>query len=303
MRVSIFTPIASLGVLLCLSGSLTTALADDILTLELPPSHEALQMRAAERARASQVVAKTPIVPRGNAPARRGRFASRGRQSAPEQVVGRLGLLEKKTTIYRGRSRDTQELIAAPSGTYVAVQGQQDGWVGVLMADGSMGWVPPNAVRLLDYQVVSSGQVPLPSGEREPTDIYPCGNKPIFTSDAQALLNEAYRYLGVRYSWGGNTFKGIDCSGFVKNVFAKSGYALPRTSSEQLAYGIPVSKAELSAGDRLYFGQRKDRLGVTHTGIYIGGGYFIHSSSSRGGVAISHLNEATWVRLYQCARR
>jgi hypothetical protein len=304
VRLSTFVPLASLSILLCLSGGvIIPAQADEVLTLELPPSREALELREAERARATEAVAKTPITPRGKAPVRRGRLPSRGRQSAPEQVVGRLGLLEKKTTIYRGRNRGAQELITAPGGTYVAVQGQQNGWVGVLMADGTTGWVPPGSVRLMDYQVVSSGQIPLPSGQREPTDIFPSGARPIFAGDAQALLNEAYRYLGVRYSWGGNTFSGIDCSGFVKNVFAKSGYALPRTSSEQLAYGVPVSKEELVAGDRLYFGRRKDRLGVTHTGIYIGNGYFIHSSSSRGGVAISHLNEATWVRLYQCARR
>ncbi|MCS6777529.1 MAG: C40 family peptidase [Chloroherpetonaceae bacterium] len=294
--------------ILALAGMLVAhaprLLADDTLVLELPPSREALELREAERTRAAQAVARTPILPRGSRPpARRGRLPSRGRQNDAEPVVGRLGLLEKRTPIYRGRSYQAQELIVAPAGTYVAVQGQQNGWVGVLMADGSTGWVPPGAVRLLDYQVVSTGQVPMPSGRREPNDIFPATDQPFFTGNAQALLNEAYRYLGVRYVWGGNTFNGIDCSGFIKNVFAKLGYVLPRTSSEQITVGMPVPREELQAGDRLYFGRRKDILGVTHTGLYIGDGYFIHSSSSRGGVAISHLSEPTWARIYQCARR
>jgi hypothetical protein len=303
LRLTRFFPVALLSVLCCLSSGIRTVRADEVLTLELPPSREALALRETERARAAQTVAKTPITPRRQAPMRRGSLPSRGRQGGSEQVVGRLGLVEKKTVIYRGRSRGTQELISAPAGTYVAVQGQQSGWQAVLMADGTTGWIPPGIVRLMDYQVVSSGQVPLPSGQRDVTDIYPFNGRQVFTGDAQALLNEAYRYLGVRYTWGGNTFNGIDCSGFVKNVFAKSGFALPRTSSEQLHFGIPIPISELAAGDRLYFGQRKDRLGVTHTGIYIGGGHFIHSSSSRGGVAINNLNEASWAKIFQCARR
>lgn len=303
MRFATFSPRKTLLLSLALTSIAACVRADDVLTLELPPSREALEMREAERARATEIVAKTPILPRGKAPIRRGKLPSRGRQSAPEQVVGRLGLLPRKTTIYRGRGQNTTTLIAAPGGTYVAVQGEQSGWTGVLMADGTTGWVPSSAVRLLDYQVVSSGQIPTPSGQRDMTDTFPYWNKPFFSGDAQAIMNEAYRYMGVRYVWGGNTFKGIDCSGFVKNVFARSGYSLPRTSSEQLTWGLPVPRGELAAGDRLYFGRSKDGRGVTHTGIYIGDGYFIHSSSSQGGVAISNLNNATWNRIYQCARR
>lgn len=304
MRFATSSPLLTLFVSCLIVGTGSEVRADDVLTLELPPSREALEMREAERARATEAVARTPIAPRSSRqPIRRGRFASRGRQSSPEQVVGRLGLLEKKTAIYRGRSRESQELINAPAGTYIAVQGQQSGWIGVLMADGSTGWVPPGTARLLDYQVVSSGRAAMPSGRRDASDVFPNSDRPYFAGDAQSLLNEAYRYLGVRYVWGGNTANGIDCSGFIKNIFAKMGYPLPRTSSEQITVGLPVPMEELQAGDRLYFGKRKDRLGVTHTGLYIGNGYFIHSSSSRGGVAISHLGEATWTRIYQCARR
>ncbi|HZP80134.1 MAG TPA: C40 family peptidase, partial [Chthonomonadaceae bacterium] len=188
----------------------------------------------------------------------------------------------------------------APAGTYVAIQQESGTWVGVLMADGSTGWLRSENVRMLDYQVVSNGSAMMPSGGG---DIYPSSSIPLLTTDPQAILNEAYRYMGVRYVWGGNGYSGIDCSGFVKNVFAANGYRLPRTATEQMAYGVPVPVDQLQAGDRLYFGHKKNAFGVTHTGIYIGNGYFIHSSSSRKGVAISRLDEPMYARIFVCARR
>ena len=183
------------------------------------------------------------------------------------------------------------------------------------MADGSTGWVPRASVKPMEYQVVSNapttynslptysnGSSAMPSGT-DPGDIYPRSNTPYFTGNPQQLLDDAYRYLGVRYVWGGNTFNGIDCSGFVKNVFGSQGLKLPRLGSDQMAYGVPVPKDQLQPGDRLYFGRRKERVGVTHTGLYIGNGYFIHASSSRKGVAISQLSEPMFARIYVCARR
>jgi cell wall-associated NlpC family hydrolase len=70
-----------------------------------------------------------------------------------------------------------------------------------------------------------------------------------------------------------------------------------------MAYGVPVPVEQLQSGDRLYFGRRTDRVGVTHTGLYIGNGYFIHASSGRHGVAISQLSEPLFRRIYVCARR
>jgi N-acetylmuramoyl-L-alanine amidase len=214
--------------------------------------------------------------------------------------VGRLGQLDRLTRIYRTPSSSSMLLTTAPVGTYVAIQRDSGNWLGVLMADGSMGWLRSDHVQLLDYQVVSNGSAPMPTGG---SDVFPSSSVPLLTTDPQAILNEAYKYMGVRYVWGGNGFGGIDCSGFVKNVFAASGYRLPRTATEQMAYGVAVPSDQLQAGDRLYFGHKKDGSGVTHTGIYIGNGYFIHSSSSRKGVAVSRLDEAMFARIYVCARR
>jgi cell wall-associated NlpC family hydrolase len=285
------------------------SVADTTLTLELPPSQASLERQEQEKARKAEKVGRTAVVPqRGGVPraSRSGRYASRGRTN--ERVVGRLGVMERQAGIFRTRSESGRQLINAPSGTYVAVQEERNGWTGVLMADGSTGWTRQENVQVLDYEVVSSGNswVPMSRGGTAADgsrDIYPRSNTVYFTGDSQALIQNAYKYLGVKYVWGGNGMSGIDCSGLVKNVFGSQGFVLPRLGSDQMAYGIAVSRDQLLPGDRLYFGRRKDRLGVTHTGLYIGDGYFIHSSSSRKGVAINHLNEPMWARLLECARR
>lgn len=282
--------------------------ADGEATLELPPS------QAAQDARSAAHSASAPDVPsflnatithdalrKAAKTPRRSRYASRGGSGYRAPAVGTLGVLTRVSNIYRSPDWNAQVLTQAQRDTYLALKTSSGDWLGVLMADGSMGWVPKGLVKRMAYEVVNAGGA-APTGE-DPGDIYPRTGTPYFNSDPQSLLSEAYRYLGVPYVWGGNTAHGIDCSGFVKNVYETQGYRFPRLGSDQMAYGVPVPKDQLQAGDRLYFGRRTNRVGVTHTGIYIGNGYFIHASSSRHGVAISHLSEALFARIYVCARR
>ena len=290
------------------------AQADNSLTLELPPSAEAVAQRAAESAR--KAAAGMPEAPRAATAPRRQRaiasrppsrsyYPSRGQSGENERVVGRLGQVERPTVIYRTQSARAAHLSTAQSGTYLAIQTESSGWYGILMSDGTLGWVRRQSLRLLDYQVVSNGYTPPPSTGiplGSYADGLPASKSIYFQGDTQALFREAYRYLGVPYHWGGNGADGIDCSAFVKNVFQSCGYTLPRHSSDQTAYGIAVPKDQLGPGDRLYFGSAASR-NITHTGLYLGSGYFIHASSNSHGVAISQLTEPLYERMYICARR
>lgn len=113
-----------------------------------------------------------------------------------------------------------------------------------------------------------------------------------------AIEKEARKWLGVKYKYGGNTHKGIDCSGLVVEVYRSAmGIKLPRTSAEQQKYCLNIKKSELTSGDLVFFATGKKKKSVNHVGIYIGDGRMIHSSSSRG-VIVSGIDEAYYKRCY-----
>jgi cell wall-associated NlpC family hydrolase len=108
---------------------------------------------------------------------------------------------------------------------------------------------------------------------------------PAPTATAARVLQTADRYVGVPYTWGGNTPEsGFDCSGFTKFVFAKQGIQLPRTSREQARAGrqVTLDFSTFLPGDILLFAEPDEA--ISHVAIYVGDGRIIHASSALGGV-------------------
>jgi cell wall-associated NlpC family hydrolase len=120
-----------------------------------------------------------------------------------------------------------------------------------------------------------------------------------FAFDAR-ITGTALRYLGVPYVWGGTSFDGVDCSGFVWAVFAKNGIYLPRTADAQFEEGRHVPTRDLRAGDLVFF--QTYAMGASHVGIYLGNGKFVHASSSDG-VRVDQLTEDYYSSRYLGARR
>jgi probable lipoprotein NlpC len=114
------------------------------------------------------------------------------------------------------------------------------------------------------------------------------------------LRRAADSWLGVPYRFGGQSRSGIDCSGFIRQIFADVyGVRLPHNSSAIYKLGKPVSRSDLQPGDVVFF----KRLGyIDHSGIYMGKNWFIHSASSVG-VAYSALNAPYFGDHYAGARR
>lgn len=106
--------------------------------------------------------------------------------------------------------------------------------------------------------------------------------------------------LGTKYSAGGVSTNGFDCSGFTMYVFDKIGINLPHQSGAQYKMGSAVSRDNLRAGDLLFF--NTSGKGVSHVGIYVGEGKFAHASSKRG-VTISTLSDKYYVNTYMGAKR
>lgn len=115
---------------------------------------------------------------------------------------------------------------------------------------------------------------------------------------ARALTSSALRFLGVPYVFGGTSTSGFDCSGFVQHVFAMLGVGLPRTADAQYDVGRPAVGGP-RPGDLVFFDTYG---GVSHVGIYLGKGQFVHASSSHG-VMVSHLSDSYWAARYVGAKR
>ena len=90
-----------------------------------------------------------------------------------------------------------------------------------------------------------------------------------------SLASYAKGFLGTPYLWGGMTPKGFDCSGLVRMVYLRYGIFLPRNASQMARLGREIPLAEARPGDLLFFGLNGR---VTHIGMYVGDGHFIHSS-------------------------
>ncbi len=113
----------------------------------------------------------------------------------------------------------------------------------------------------------------------------------------EGAVDIALRYLGTPYSWAGASPAGFDCSGFVMNVYGRLGIGLPHSSSMLWGVGRPVDRNDLRAGDIVFFN------GLSHVGIYVGNGTFVHSPHTGDVVKISRFSEAWYGSTYDGARR
>ncbi|MGM9951530.1 MAG: C40 family peptidase [Lysinibacillus sp.] len=121
------------------------------------------------------------------------------------------------------------------------------------------------------------------------------------TLTAEQLQTTAKKFLGVKYSYGGTSTAGFDCSGYVRHVYSQIGVSLPRTSKSMYGTGSAVNKGDLKAGDLVFF--NTSGKGVSHVGIYIGDNKFIHSMTSKG-VTITDINDKWyWGSRYVGAKR
>jgi len=152
---------------------------------------------------------------------------------------------------------------------------QQARWIGLRLPDDRTAWVQRG-------DVTSDGK-PLPIVE---------------------TIRLAKRFLGLPYLWGGTSTFGYDCSGFTQMLCRHRGFGIPRDAGPQAAWKgmLPITREELQPCDLIFFGSSAEK--ITHTGMYIGGGEFIHATTHlRPVVQISRLDEPHWDALLVACRR
>lgn len=115
------------------------------------------------------------------------------------------------------------------------------------------------------------------------------------------LITTAHRFIGTPYNWGGTSDNGIDCSGLTMVTYRLNGLKLPRVSRDQYAAGRPVDKGALKKGDLVFFATGGGNR-VSHVGIYIGNGRFIHAPSRGKSVRVTSLDHSYYQKTFVGAR-
>lgn len=177
-----------------------------------------------------------------------------------------------------GASTSFDSLSSIPSGTVLELEGVYEGWYKVTYA-GKTGYVSSDYITITTEPATSSSSA---LGEQ--------------------VVALAEQYLGTPYVLGGNGPSSFDCSGFTKYIYAQFGYSLNRTATDQLQNGVSVSRDELQPGDLVFFKYNTSKP-VSHVGIYIGNGEFIHASTNRYVVQIDQMNTGHYANVYVYARR
>lgn len=126
-----------------------------------------------------------------------------------------------------------------------------------------------------------------------------------FSPAAEDVLFRALGLVGTPYRYGGNTpAGGFDCSGLIGFVYRDAAnLPLPRTTRALHGLGAPnVGRQALQSGDLVFFATSGGNR-VSHAGIYVGEGRFVHAPSSGGTVRLNSLAEAYWQKSYLGAKR
>lgn len=130
--------------------------------------------------------------------------------------------------------------------------------------------------------------------------------RPNVTSVADMVIDEAMKYIGIPYRWGGGSPKGFDCAGFTRFIYAKFGVTLAPSAAPQFKAGTKLKNDEIEKGDLVFYGGRGSSKSIGHVGIVTSvddkGFYFIHSATSTG-ITVSHSTEPYYKQRYICACR
>jgi cell wall-associated NlpC family hydrolase len=229
------------------------------------------------------------------------------RSAAP--ASGWAELNTDRVNIRATPSKDARRITLVDRWTKVQVLGRQGDWSRIRLQSGAIGWVlskylsPTKPPQTRQVATRSSLRKPVTRTARasQSRTTQPAQQPPAISGSQPAAVRRALRYLGARYRYGDSGSRGFDCSGFTAYIYRQHGINLPHNSAAQYRVGKTVSRSELRPGDLVFFRTRGRR--ISHVGIYIGDGKFVHASSARGRVRIDTLNSGYYHQRYVGARR
>ena len=211
-----------------------------------------------------------------------------------------------RVSIRRGPSSAAERVTVVDSGLHASVLAKQDGWYKLKFPKGTVGWIRNDFISPTN----TSGYVPpvrhistySARRMRHGRHYRNSGSLSLPNPGGSEVVATASTYLGTPYSYGSASRSSTDCSGLVKQVYARKGVKLPRTSREMANVGQHVGIKELKPGDMVFFKTRGSRR-INHVGIYAGNGKFIHASSGGGRVQVNSLSDGYYANRIAAARR
>ncbi len=225
--------------------------------------------------------------------------------SIPDVNPALVGHTSERNVNLRGGPGTAYEKIGAlGTDTQLDLLGRYEDWFKVRTAQGTTGWI---SNELLNVSTFISRRVPIvrsiPALARR-TQIgqaqAPRRELPAPSAVAGDLVGYAAQFVGAQYVWGGSGPNAFDCSGFTRYVYKQYGLDLPHSSAGQYStnYGTTISNpADLRPGDIVFFVNTYKR-GISHVGIYVGGGDVVQAMSPRLGVGVANLNGGYWAQHY-----
>lgn len=202
----------------------------------------------------------------------------------PRETLARVGarmVAPEPLRVRRGPQSFFTTLALVAADTPLQIVGEYNGWYQIQLSRGEVGWVEKDDLHGGPPPRTSAGSVSIKGGD---------------------IAREAVRYLGTPYRWGGESSRGVDCSGFVYIVFNNRLPGLGRMRSyDYYRIGAAVAASGLVPGDLVFFSTYA--AGPSHVGIYVGAGKFIHAASGAGRVMMNSLKDSYYATRYVGARR
>jgi cell wall-associated NlpC family hydrolase len=169
----------------------------------------------------------------------------------------------------------TETLINVSYQTRLPLLTETNGMLAVRLPDGTTGYLAPQDARQATELIFSE----------------------------EKLVDDARRFLNLRYIWGGTSAFGFDCSGFTMRLYQAQGIEIPRDADDQAAAGTPIEVADLMPGDLLFFASDAGHGSIHHVGLYTGDGKMIHAPNSRSAVREQPFTDSPYGKEFWGARR
>ena len=158
---------------------------------------------------------------------------------------------------------------------------------------------PNKGITLKTSELKTAKVIKAPSDDQVTSDSADAVSRGVVSKGTQ-VVNYAYKFLGKPYVYGAAGPNSFDCSGLTQYVFSKMGVDLSRTTYTQVGEGTKVNRSDLKPGDLVFFNTQGS---ISHVGIYVGNGEFIHAPRTGKPVMVSSLSDGYYSQKYATARR